>query len=503
SYDTEKTILSIIELLGSVSGEKEEDIPVVARVKEIISESIGEDISTSEIADKIGISLHYMCHLFKKSTGITVTEYKNSVKIAEAKRILVTTDEKITDIAMKCGFGSVSYFCKIFIASEKVSPAQYRKLLKNSGKKDVDAILCSMLPHVSFLDGVDTELLSLRDDVPMYEVTMPDEEYGFLHEAAIIAFKDRLFAAWYNNGKLELYGTTPIRFATSDDGGRTWSKPVTVAVDESGKILYCPPVFAVEDGKLYMFLNQMVKADHMHSFDLYIYNEEKNQFEELWSRPIPFKLNTNVYKLPNGKLIHPGRISHELDTFPNTPAVMISDSGKVDADWRLVKIQENGNLPDGAAYCHPELSLVVCGDVLYGFCRNDYRDVPVVYISEDFGESWSMPNFHDIPLSSSKIYSGTLSDGRNYIVGNIRCQSDPSSHVRDKLAIFFSRKGEMKFDKGFLLQNNKCREEKFFGMWHYPCCYEHDGKLYVIYSANTGDGNTRGAVVSVIDLNEI
>jgi len=248
-----------------------------------------------------------------------------------------------------------------------------------------------------------------------------------------------------------------------------------------------------------MFLNQMVRADHMHSFDLYIYSEEKNQFGALWSRQIPFKLNTNVYKLSNGKLIHPGRISHEIDTFPNTPAVMISDSGKVDSEWRLVKLAENGNLPDGAKYVHPELSLVVCGGKIYGFCRNDERNVPILYVSEDNGESWSEPYSHDIPFGSSKIYSGTLSDGRNYVVGNILS----NYHRRDKLAIFFSEKNSVKFTKGFLLQDGNIEGTDYFGAWHYPCCCEHNGKLYVIYSANTGDGNTRGAVVSVIDISEI
>ena len=48
----------------------------------------------------------------------------------------------------------------------------------------------------------------------------------------------------------------------------------------------------------------------------------------------------------------------------------------------------------------------------------------------------------------------------------------------------------MKFDKGFVLQDGKRDESEFSGTWHYPCCCEHNGKLYVIYSANTGDGNT-------------
>ena len=40
SYDTEKTILEIIELVSSVTDDKKEDIPVVKRVKEIISENL-------------------------------------------------------------------------------------------------------------------------------------------------------------------------------------------------------------------------------------------------------------------------------------------------------------------------------------------------------------------------------------------------------------------------------------------------------------------------------
>ena len=163
---------------------------------------------------------------------------------------------------------------------------------------------------------------------------------------------------------------------------------MTVAVEKSGEILYCPPVFAVDDGKLYMFLNQMVRADHIHSFDLYLYDEEQNQFKELWSRPIPFKLNTNAYKLPDGKLILPGRISHEIDAFPITPAVMISDSGKADSEWRLVKIQEDGILPDDSKLVHPEVSLTVCNGKIYAFCRNDQRSVPLLYVSEDNGETF-------------------------------------------------------------------------------------------------------------------
>ena len=94
----------------------------------------------------------------------------------------------------------------------------------------------------------------------------------------------------------------------SYDGGKTWTEPSVIADDPEGKTLYCPPIYGICDDKLYLFLNEMVAADHMHALDLYVYKEEEGIFTKLWSKPIPFKLNTNVITLPNGKLMLPGRV---------------------------------------------------------------------------------------------------------------------------------------------------------------------------------------------------
>ena len=65
-----------------------------------------------------------------------------------------------------------------------------------------------------------------------------------------------------------------IKLATSDDGGKTWSELRIVCEDPSGKILYCPPVYAIDGDRLYMFVNQMAAPDHIHSLDLYVLNPE-------------------------------------------------------------------------------------------------------------------------------------------------------------------------------------------------------------------------------------
>ena len=97
----------------------------------IIKETLNEDISVGEIAKRLDVSVYYMCHAFKKATGVTIVDYRNELKIVNAKKLLINTDKKITEIASECGFDSDSYFGKIFKQYENLSPAQYRSSVRN------------------------------------------------------------------------------------------------------------------------------------------------------------------------------------------------------------------------------------------------------------------------------------------------------------------------------------------------------------------------------------
>ena len=357
-----------------------------------------------------------------------------------------------------------------------------------------DLILRNMLPHTDFLN-TDIENLKKSDKVKTYFILKPSEEFRFCHEAAIIEFHGRLIAAWYNNRKSELAGYTPIRFAVSEDEGKNWCLPKTVAGDPSGKILYCPPVFGIDDDRLYMFLNRMVAPDHIHSLDLYIYNQTENRFDFLWSEPLPFKVNTNVCKIDNGKLIIPGRFG-EPDGFPQIPGVIISDSGTINNEWRGIRITGGKTLPDGTEFIHPEVSLIIDKNRIYAFCRNDKRNVPIVFMSDDYGEHWSGPHASDIPLASSKIYSGTLSDGRNYVIGNLKGD-------RKTLYILFSDRNTMKFRRGIILQDGFSEEMGCGYQWSYPSAYESNGKLFVVYTVSYNSEQERGIVISVIDISDL
>ncbi len=361
-------------------------------------------------------------------------------------------------------------------------------ILKHYDKKDIE--LLNTLSY-NMISSVDTDKIAKTPKITETELFYPVNGYKFLHEAAIIEFGGRLFASWYSCPETELCGTSEIRERRSLDCGRSWTEPDTVCKDDSGKILYCPPVYHIEDGKLYMLINEMVSADMMHAMDLFVLDEETDKFRLVWSKPIPFKLNTNVYRLDNGKLFMPGRIA-KLDQFPNTPAVIIVDSGRIDSDYRVVKLQDNGFISTEIEYVHPEMTALTDGAKITIYCRNDKSNVPIMYISQDYGETWSKPIAHNIPFSNSKIYSGTLSNGRKYIIGNIYPE-------RSKLAILFAEPDADIFTVGYTLQDGRSDTLGYGGeQWSYPVAYEYEGNLYVIYSAVSEDG--RGAAMSVIPI---
>ena len=490
-------ITSIIDTIKSgqtTSLNKENEL--IRSVVLCVKEHLLEDISIEDISRKLNISYYYMCHIFKNKYGVSVNTFRTQKRLEIAMRKLIDTDEKIADIAVLSGFNSISYFTESFTKMVGISPTDFR--MKN---QDIclhrfydfdDILLATNMPSASFMDK---NILDTDFNAKIISVCEPDDRFGFLHEAAIIEYHGVLYASWYHCPENELQGYTPICGKRSYDRGKTWEDLEILCEDKSEKILYCPPVYGICDDKLYMLVNQMVAPDHMHSLDLYMLNNTTNKFEFVWSRPIPFKLNTNVVALPNGKLMLPGRIA-ELDGFPNTPAVLISDSGKIVAEWRLVKIAENGDLPDNKKLVYPEISVMCVNNILYMFNRNDQRRVPLVYISKDFGETWSEALSHDVPYVSSKIYAGNLSDGRNYLIANI------DKFNRSRLAVYFSDENSKMFNKKMILFDENTTNIKDATACHYPCAYESNGKLYIIATISY-EGSRRGASLFVLDLNKI
>nr|WP_307989189.1 response regulator [uncultured Niameybacter sp.] len=103
-----------------------EQIFIIEKLEQYISEHIGGDISLTQLADVIHFNPSYLSRFYKKNRGINLSEYIYELKLSKSKQLLGETDKKVGDIAIELGFDTASAFCAFFKKRIGCSPAQYR-----------------------------------------------------------------------------------------------------------------------------------------------------------------------------------------------------------------------------------------------------------------------------------------------------------------------------------------------------------------------------------------
>jgi len=84
------------------------------------------NVSLELVADHLNISVSYLSMLFKKIEQITFNKYLIKVRMEKAKEELRFTNEKVINIAAKCGYNEVYYFSHSFKRYTGLSPKEYR-----------------------------------------------------------------------------------------------------------------------------------------------------------------------------------------------------------------------------------------------------------------------------------------------------------------------------------------------------------------------------------------
>ena len=103
----------------------------LAVAKSFISQNYAKDISVADIALAAEISPSLLFRMFKRNEGCTPIEYLRTLRIENAKSLLVDTAcVSIRDIGETCGFSDTSYFCKVFKAQTGMSPLTFRETYK-------------------------------------------------------------------------------------------------------------------------------------------------------------------------------------------------------------------------------------------------------------------------------------------------------------------------------------------------------------------------------------
>lgn len=109
------------------------DIEALKEVENYINNNYKNQISLDMLSKISCMSRSKLTTVFKKNYGVTMTEYMHSLRIKEAKEMLIRSDVEIKKIAMELGYKLHGSFSELFKRETGFTPKQFRN--KASGNK--------------------------------------------------------------------------------------------------------------------------------------------------------------------------------------------------------------------------------------------------------------------------------------------------------------------------------------------------------------------------------
>ena len=96
-------------------------------VVDYIEENIHSPMNVASLSELCGVSAAHLRRAFKKTTGVTVHEFIEKVRIEMVKKLLRQTDYALKEISFRTGFIDSSTFSSTFRRVVGQSPSEYRR----------------------------------------------------------------------------------------------------------------------------------------------------------------------------------------------------------------------------------------------------------------------------------------------------------------------------------------------------------------------------------------
>lgn len=101
---------------------------IASCVNEYINTNYATNIHMQSLADSLHISARHLSRLYNQKYGLSIMDALKKTRIDNSKKLLLSTDLPIKDIARQVGYENESYFSNLFKKMVYVSPANFRNL---------------------------------------------------------------------------------------------------------------------------------------------------------------------------------------------------------------------------------------------------------------------------------------------------------------------------------------------------------------------------------------
>jgi len=124
--DIEQWLINIYKKMFDYLGKYKSDDDKISKIMGYIQMNYKKDIGIQDIADYVGLSYSHVRKVFKDKIGKNIGDVINSLRMNEAKDLLVRTEISIKDLALLLGYNSDQTFSRVFKKFEGITPGEYR-----------------------------------------------------------------------------------------------------------------------------------------------------------------------------------------------------------------------------------------------------------------------------------------------------------------------------------------------------------------------------------------
>lgn len=100
---------------------------VVVSVQAFVEKHLDQELAREEIASHVHLNPAYLSRLFRKETGMVLSDYILQARMKQAANLLSKTNKSISEVADSLGYGNFSYFSRLFRKTYGMTPLDYRK----------------------------------------------------------------------------------------------------------------------------------------------------------------------------------------------------------------------------------------------------------------------------------------------------------------------------------------------------------------------------------------
>lgn len=118
---------------------REEYATKFVEICDYINAHCSEDLKLDDVASMSGFSKFYFERLFKQFTGTSFYKYVNQKRIVKAQELLIEPGNSVTDVALNCGFTSISSFIRMFKLQKGCTPTEFKSMYWSTESQHMNA----------------------------------------------------------------------------------------------------------------------------------------------------------------------------------------------------------------------------------------------------------------------------------------------------------------------------------------------------------------------------